>query len=146
MWISAYQWKINWNSCNMIAKRGCIYKYSPGIHQQSMNHSEPYDFSNTHMRLPHLAYHPSPSFQCKAFVSHDSNLHAVHPIKRQAIPKRSNSQLRTNKKWKFNSFQILVRKVNFKTTIKLSRLQQRSIKLVISMQVKRKIANSLVFR
>ncbi|MCH83543.1 ubiquitin carboxyl-terminal hydrolase 10-like, partial [Trifolium medium] len=33
------------------------------------------------MRLPHLAYHPSPSFYWKAFVSHDSNPHAVHPIK-----------------------------------------------------------------
>jgi len=53
-----------------------------------MNHSEPYDFSNTHLQLPHPAYHPSPSFQCKAFVSHDSNLHAVHPIKRPAIPKK----------------------------------------------------------
>lgn len=63
-----------------------IYKHSPGIHQQSMNHSEPYDFSNTRTQLPHLAYYLSSSFQCKAFVSHDSNLHAVHPIKRQAIP------------------------------------------------------------
>ena len=70
-----------------------IYKYSPGIHQQSMNHSEPYDFSNTHMLFPHPAYHLSPSFQYKAFVSHDSNLHAAHPIKRQAIPKESSNPL-----------------------------------------------------
>lgn len=68
--------------------------YSPGIHQQSMNHSEPYDFSNTQMQPPHLAYHLNPSFQCKAFVSHDSNPHADHPIKRQAIPKERNPLIR----------------------------------------------------
>lgn len=80
--------------------------YSPGIHQQSMNHSEPYDFSNTQKQPPHLAYRPNPSFQCKAFVSHDSNLHADHPIKRQAIPKEINPIIRehttTIKMLKFN--------------------------------------------
>ena len=62
-----------------------------------MNHSELYDSSNTRQQLPHLGDHLNPLFQYMAFVLHDSNLHAVHPVRKQEVPTEKNLLFRGNK-------------------------------------------------